>query len=494
MLCLCSFSSSAQQRLRYHVSLDTVGHYLNVNLQYVAEKPADTLRLYMPVWAPGYYLIIDYPKNLTDFAASDQHGTMLAWQKEGKSCWKVLSRGADTIKVSYRIYADSRSVAESRVENGMAFVAPNGVFMYPEGQKSQSVEVSYSLPANWTHISTGLKRVAGADAVFLAPDFDVLYDSPLLLGNHTVKTFRQDGHDYEMALLAPDGVDETPFVADVKRMMTAASSLMGDIPYDNYCFILLDEGQGGLEHCNSMADYTSGTFRFASQDEYLRTMAFVTHEYFHLYNVKRIRPIELGPFDYEHEVFTPMLWVSEGFTVYYEHKIMQRAGIVGPDYVLRALSEPLRTVEGNEGHRHMSLRQSSYDIWLNFFNRNANGAATRISYYDKGPILGLLMDIEILRLTHGQKSLDDVMRTLYNTYYKQLGRGFTEEEFWQTCTTVAGSPLTLMRHYVDTTDEIDYDKCLFPAGLGLDRATWTLHRLAHPGKEQLKIRKQIIGE
>ncbi len=484
---------SARMKLSYTVTPDTVGHYLNVTLlcedtQINSNGSQQPFTLKMPVWAPGYYVIVDFPKYLTDFSALNDSNQPVIWRKEGKNAWIVQPQGRKTT-IHYRIFANERSVAECRVENQMAFVAPNGVFMYVEGEKESPIEVTYLLPSNWKHISTGLKRLN--QNTFVASNADVLYDSPVLLGNHYVKHFKHEGHDYEFALETPDGVEETSFEEDFKKMVSATTQLMKDIPYDNYCLIHLGKGQGGLEHHNSQACYTDGTFRFKDGNAYKEYMGFTTHEYFHLYNVKSIRPIELGPFDYDREVFTPLLWVSEGFTVYYETRLMLAAGIIDSDYLLNDLSQYIKTIESREGHRHMSLRQSSYDIWLNFFNKAANGRDVRISYYDKGPILGLLFDIEIRHMTNGKKSLDDLMRLLYNRYYKELKRGFTEEEFWATAHEVAGQELSLLRHYVDTTDEIDYDSILNHAALHLDRSNWQLVRMAKPNKAQKKIAKEM---
>lgn|SRR5574344_418387 len=492
-LLLIGGSVSAQSKMQYHVALDTVNHYFHVQLRCnVCKADQDTLKLQMPVWAPGYYLIVNFPKNLVDFVATDKDGQALKWQKKGNSEWDVLSAGNSTVNVSYRVYANERSVAESRVESSLAFIAPNGVFMYPEGGKAEPVTVALDQPSNWKYISTSLDKTATGELV--AENFDMLYDSPVLMGNQRVEKFEQNGKKYEMAFLTPDGLDSTSLISDVKTMMTTTSLMMGDTPYPHYCFLFLDKGQGGLEHANSQADYTGGSFRFANRADYLRTLSFITHEYFHLYNVKRIRPIELGPFDYQKEVFTPMLWVSEGFTVYYEVKLLLQAGLITPDEALATCAEWIQTIEGQEGHRHMSLRQSSYDIWLNFFNRNANGSATRISYYDKGPIIGLLMDIQIIRLTQGKKSLDDVMRALYRTYYQEKGRGFTEEEFWKTCADVAGQPLDEMRRLVDTTDEIDYANLLAPAGLALDKTKSHLLRSPKSNGQQKKVQRLLLWE
>ena len=490
---MLGMSAMSGYKMEYNISFDQARHYINVELNVTFQQPAnDTHTLEMPVWAPGYYMILDYPKNLSDFKATTPDGqTPLTWTKTSKNQWAIDVRQTG-FKVTYRIYANEHSVAESRVEKDMAFIAPNGVFMYLDGDKQHEVTVSIDMPAGWDKASTGMKP-AGQNSVprrtFIAPDFDTLFDSPILLGNHFVTQFTHEGHDYEFAIETPDGLSETTFIDDFKRMVSQTTRLIGHVPYDNYCLIHLGAGGGGLEHLNSQACYTSGSYRFESRSEYLRHLSFVTHEYFHLYNVKSIRPFELGPFDYSRECYTPLLWVSEGFTCYYENRILLQAGIIDADYMLNDLSSSIRTTETSEGHRHMSLRQSSYDIWLNFFNHSENV----ISYYDKGPILGLLFDIELRRLTDTDRGLDDLMRLLYNRYYLQLKRGFTEQEFWQAAEEVAGSSLAHLRRYVDTTDEIDYETLLTPAGLAIDRNNWQLHKVNKASRQQEKLRKAIIG-
>lgn len=480
-------------KMDYVVNIDQHNSYLYVNLDVVFDSPVnETVTLEMPVWAPGYYMIMDFPKYLSDFKAIKADGTALKWTKTSKNQWAVDVEGS-ILKVSYRVKAQNHSVAESYVEDESVFIAPNGVFMYFIGDKGHKVDVAYIMPEGFGQASTGLKPVGdntGRQRKFTAPNFDVLFDSPVLLGNQYVERFSHEGHDYEFAILTPEGYDETTFRDDFKKMVSETSRIIGDVPYDNYCLIHLGQGGGGLEHLNSQACYTGGSYKFRNRNDYLRHLSFVTHEYFHLYNVKSIRPFELGPFDYSHECYTPLLWVSEGFTCYYENRILLGCGIIDGEYMLNDLSGSIRTVETAEGHKHMSLRQSSYDIWLNFFNQSENV----ISYYDKGPVFGLFFDIEIRRLTNCEKGLDDLMRLLYNRYYKELQRGFTEEEFWQAAKEVAGQELTLLRRYVDTTDDIDYEALLAPAGLSIDRSTWTLYKLDKADRQQLKIRKAIIAE
>jgi len=493
----CNHRPSDYQ-LTYTVCPDTAGHYLNVHLAYTSggtlPRPGEVV-LTLPRWAPGYYEMLDFAKHLTDFSAQDLSGKNLAWRKEGLNRWRVALPEDGRAEVSYRIYANQRDVASSRVERDIAFVAPNGVFMYVDGQQDHAVTVRFQLPDGWRHIATGMRPHDNDSCAFTPQNFDVLYDSPLLLGNFYTKRFTHEGHEYEFALETPEGAEEMHLEDNFRRIVTAATQLMGDVPYDNYCLIHMGQGGGGLEHLNSQACYTDGSYRFATRREEVKFLAFVAHEYFHLYNVKCIRPAELWPLDYDHEAITPMLWVSEGLTCYYEFRLLRNAGITTPDEALELLSTYFSLYAPHEGQRHQSLRQSSYDIWLNFMNHDGNVRDVRINYYFKGPVIGLLMDIDIRRKTQQQKSLDDVMRLLYRRYYHELQRGFTEEEFWDACAEVAGQPLTDVRHFVDTTDDIPYSDYLTDAGLRVDTATWSILRVEAPtaGQQQF-LRAMNLAE
>ena len=494
-------SLTCAAKMRYTVELDTVGRYLNVHLLYTASEPGQQrVELQMPVWAPGYYDILNYPKYLTDFSATRTDGTPLPWQKFRRSTWIVDMGGADTIIVTYRTYANKMDVADSRIRPEGAFIAPNGTFMYENGHKLEPVEVSYNVPANWKHVSSGLRPVAGTTSSFIVPDFDVLYDSPLLMGNHFVDKFQHKGHEYEFAFDPGNDYEGSTFKQDFIAMVDACTDIMKEVPYDNYCLINMQGIGGGLEHLNSQADYSSGTFTAPDRADYIRLLDFIAHEYFHLYNVKRIRPIELGPFDYSQEAFTPLLWFSEGFTSYYSALLLRRGGIISAEELLDIYSNYISAIETHEGQRHMSLRQSSYDIWLDFMGDNANYRNVAISYYNKGAYMGLLFDAKIRCVTNGERSLDDFMRLLYQRYYQQLQRGFTEEEFWQALhevmgtTTEAADATILLRRICDTTDPIDYDALLSPVAISLNHDNWALTLDQKAPKKALKLRKALLGE
>lgn len=487
----CSDHKVASYRMDYTVALDTAGHYLLVDLDLSMAPGSGPVTLNMPRWTPGYYEMLDFPKHLCDFSAADAAGEPVGWEKSGMNRWIVSLPADGRVKVSYRVYANRRDVGSSRVESGIAFVSPAGTFMHVDGDLQHPVRVRFELPGGWEKISSGLLPVEGMVDTFQADDFDRLYDSPFLLGNYYTSDFEHEGHPYHFAVETPEGIEESGFREDFCRIVSAATRLMGEVPYDNYSLIHMGAGGGGLEHWNSQACYTDGTYRFADRGRHVSFLAFTAHEYFHLYNVKCIRPAELWPFNYDTEAVTPMLWVSEGLTCYYEFRLLRTSGVATPDEALGQLSGYFSRYAPYEGQRHMSLRQSSYDIWLNFMNGDANERDVRINYYFKGPVVGLLMDIDIRRHTAQEKSLDDVMRGLYNRYYKQLQRGFTEEEFWQEVEKAYGGPVPHLRALVNTTEDIDYEAYLKDAGLCVDTESWAIRRVENPDPAQIAFLERL---
>jgi predicted metalloprotease with PDZ domain len=234
----------------------------------------------------------------------------------------------------------------------------------------------------------------------------------------------------------------------------------------------MGEGMGGLEHRNSQAVFSSGRWYGLSDPEgYKGWLAFLAHEYFHLFNVKTIRPVALGPFDYTRENYTNMLWFSEGVTVYYEYLILNRAGILNSEECLERLQNDIAAYENIPGHLFQSATMASFDSWIQFFNRSENASNTTISYYDKGSALGMLLDLKIRYETKNEKSLDDVMRTLYYDFYKRENRGFTDKEFRDVCEKTAGCSLNEIFEYASTTRNVDYSKYLAYAGLDIDTSS-----------------------
>jgi predicted metalloprotease with PDZ domain len=450
------------------VSMDRpTTHYYHVLFR-AENLSGETQDLKLPVWTPGYYRIMDYAKNVKDFRAEDGDGRPLPWEKTAKNAWRVRSGKARTIDVSYDVYAFNRFCADSYLSDDGGFLTPAGLFVHLAGHLGDPVMVTVLPFPDWDHVATGLDPVADRPNTFHAPDFDTLYDCPILVGDLELLTFEAAGLPHTVAAYDLGEIDRTKFAGDLKRIVEAAASLMGELPYRHYTFLVIGPGGGGLEHLNSTA-VTLNPASLASPQGYSRWLSFVAHEYFHVFNVKSIRPIALGPFDYDRENYTHMLWVSEGLTVYYEYILLNRAGLMTRDDVLARLGSAIARYENAPGRRYQSAADSSFDTWLNFFGRDEHAAATTISYYDIGAGLGLLLDVKIRNASNGRASLDDVMRTLYRTFYKEKKRGFTDREFREVCERAAGVPLAeLFDVYAATTAEWDYAKYVGPVGLAID--------------------------
>lgn len=467
---------------------DPDSHYVDV-LMDCGNVPEGTFTLRLPVWAPGFYIILDYPKNIIDFEAFSPDGKPLEWAKCEKTGWKISNGTCTDVTVRYRVWADGHSVAEASLSPDHLFLPGNGVFMHPEGGVNLPSEVKFVSRPEWKTMVTGLQRIdacgdplcrtdATEDTLrYSAENFDILYDSPFFWGNPAVESFEHEGHRYDVSVQGEFSGLEA-FCGDLKKIISAATELMdGEVPYDHYAFMFLGPGNGGLEHWNSQADFLSGI----RLEDYKECLNFVAHEYYHLYNVKAIHPVELGPFDYYGECYTNCLWLSEGATVYYEYYLCEKAGLITRQQMLDFLARDFKVFESREGKNHMTLARSSYDIWLNFFNFAGNGGDTRISYYEKGPAVTFLFDCAIRIISGGERSFDDVMRLLYRRFVKELGRGFTEEELNDLIREVAApvssggnALLDEVFSYIYTLAPIDYNRFLAPLGMHWDGDTYSL--------------------
>jgi len=445
-------------------------HYYRVTLRCTGLQ-GESHDFKMPNWTPGFYRIMDYAKNVLNFRAEDGSGRPLPWEKTAKNTWRVRSGQASTGVVGYDVYAFNPSVADSFLDDTRGFLSPTGVFMHLSGQLERPVTVAIEPYRGWSRISTGLDPVEAQAATFMAPDFDILYDSPILIGNQEILQFEVRGIPHTVAVDGLGAFDRQKFAGDLRRLVEASVAIIDDIPYRHYTFILMGSagsGGGGLEHLNSTA-IMFNSFNLNNHSGYNSWLILAAHEFFHLYNVKRIRPIALGPFDYDRENYTNLLWVAEGLTRYYGELIVKRAGLLTRDeYFERARANIVR-FEGIPGRLFQSAVESSFDTWTQFFSRGENAANTSISYYDKGGALGMLLDFNIRNQTNNRRSLDDVMRALYRQYYQEKQRGFTDEEFREVCESVAGCSLQeIFEVYAKTVQEIDYRKYFAYAGLDID--------------------------
>ena len=469
-MALSTASLLAQTKIAFDVSFsEPQAHYVDVQME-ISGNRKDKLDLKMPVWTPGSYLIREFAKNLEGFAATDLKGKALTFEKTDKNTWRILNAATDKIKVTYRIYANEISVRTSFVDASHAFLSPTGMFLYLDDQLKLSSSVTVNLPKGWTKISTGLDMVKGKENTFFAADFDTLYDTPFEIGNQDIFEFTAAGVLHQVAMYGGGNYNKERLKKDMAKIVEEETSIFGENPNDRYVFIVhnFNAGGGGLEHLNSTV-LGAARNSYGSEPGYSNFLSLVAHEYFHLWNVKRLRPFALGPFNYDRENYTSNLWIAEGFTAYYDNLILRRAGFYSPDRYLDVLSEDLNTIENQPGNQVQSASEASFDAWIKFYRPNENSRNSTISYYGKGSLIAMIADLEVLNATKGVKGLDDVMKAMYEEYYIKLGRGYTDAEFKAMLEKVSGVSFTaLYDNYVNGTKPIEYAKYFGYAGLGIN--------------------------
>ena len=443
-------------------------HYFEVEMK-VSGYNKKVIDFLIPVWAPGSYLIREFPKNISFFEANDKNNKPLLFEKTNKYTWRVYLNKSKTVSVRYKVYSFELSVRTSFLDASHGYINGSSVFMYVKGMKDQPSTLKIIPYKNWKKISTGLTPVKGKKWEYYSPNYDILADSPIEIGNQNIYQFTAAGVLHNIVMYGEGNYNMDSLKIQMAQIVETATNIFRDNPNKEYTFIVhnLSNRGGGLEHLNS----TTLQFRRWDYDTENRSKSFlglVAHEYFHLWNVKRIRPLQLGPFNYETENYTKLLWEMEGITTYYSGQILLRAGFNSPEQYLNNVASSISTLENQPGNKVQSAAMSSFDTWIKFYRRNENSYNTEISYYTKGSILGMLLDLKIINSTNGQKSYDDVLRLLYKKYYKKLKRGFTENEMKKAVEITAGKKLNyFFNNYVNGTKEINYNKYFGYAGLEL---------------------------
>lgn len=458
-------------------------HLYEVTLEVrAAEGPAVDVAL--PAWTPGSYMIREFARHVQEFAASAA-GRALPWRKLDKATWRVETGGAAEVSVSYRVYANELSVRTSHLDGSHGYFNPATLCMYVLGRAAEPLAVRVIAPEGW-QVTTGL-RPEGATAglqprasnlhVFAAADYDELVDSPFECGTQRLLSFEVDGTPHRIALWGRGNEDEAALVADTRQIVETTRAIFGGLPYRDYTFIvhLADGRGGGLEHRNSVSMLVD-RWTFQPRRAYERYLGLTAHEFFHVWNVKRLRAAPLGPFDYSRENYTRQLWAMEGVTSYYTDLLLLRAGLITPARYLDLLADKVLALQGQPGRTLQSLEQSSFDAWIKLYRPDEHSPNSSISYYLKGELVALLLDLEIRRRTGGARTFDDLLRALYAAYPLD-GPGIPEQGGYRAAAEallsgagLSGADASLadfFERYVAGTEELDYDGALGAVGLQL---------------------------
>ncbi len=438
-------------------------HYVEVEAAIPTAGRAE-VEVYMATWTPGSYLIREYERQVEAVTASV--GTKpTAVVKSTKNRWKITTGGAPNVTLRYKVYSREMTVRNNWVETAFAMLNGAPTFITLVERAARPHDVRVELPAAWKRVETALEPVSGSPNTFRAADFDTLVDSPIIIGNPVTREFTVDNKRHTVVFEGDTSmIDADKVVADVQKIVNAGKAVMGSLPYPHYHFMtMVTEASGALEHKNS---YLGMTNRFATRTRgaYLSFIGTLAHEYFHNWNVKRLRPVELGPFDYENENYVKTLWVAEGFTDYYADILNKRAGIETKDEYLNALSNQIEQVQTIPGRLVTPVAMASFDTWIKQYRPDENMANMSINYYPKGAVIAFLLDAKIRKATNGARSLDTGMQWAMQRYSGE--KGYTPEQFYAVMSEAAGTDLKgWFAQVAESTNELDYTEALDYFGL-----------------------------
>ncbi|MFN3188894.1 MAG: M61 family metallopeptidase [Aureliella sp.] len=474
-LCAISFTNTSAlafaqdapptARIRYEITFPQVAnHYVSIKATF--EECVADQEVFMPVWTPGSYLVREYARHVDSVSATNANGDPLAVAKVSKNRWGVSCEDGDTIHFHYRIYCNELTVRTNFVDSEFALLNGAATFMTISERQSEEHLVTLVLPSSWQQAITSLeRRVQLGSNTFGASSFDELVDSPIVAGNPTLHPFEVGGVEHYLVNLGGDRLwDGDRAAADVAKVVETHQKMWATVPYDRYFFLnVIAESGGGLEHDNSTVMLTS-RWSYRSPRRYQSWLGLVSHEFFHTWNVRRLRPKALVEYDYETENYFDELWVAEGVTSYYDDLALVRAGHTSAKEYLSALSRQIQSLETTEGRNRQSLAESSHDAWIKYYRPNENSKNTMISYYTKGAVVAWLLDIEIRKATDNEKSLDDIMRSLYSKH--ALSDGYNNDDVIAELNEIADKDWNeWLTQRVNTTAALDYQSALDWLGL-----------------------------
>ncbi len=424
------------------------------------------VELVMPTWTPGSYMVREFARHVLSLRAEDGAGAPLRWTRADKQTWRVDAPADGTLRVRYRVYAHELSVRSSHLDASHGYVNGASTFLYAAGRERDPVRLEIEAPEGWT-ITTGLGKTERPD-VFRAADYDELVDCPVEMGTHEIVEWEQEGRTHRYAVWGRGNQQMDRLVEDTRKVVAATRELFGgELPYDEYTFFLhVVPGQyGGLEHRNSTS-IVIDRWGFRGM-EYERAIVLAAHEFFHVWNGKRIRPETLGPFDYTRENYTRSLWIVEGFTTYYTDVLLRRAGVMPPQRFLERTGGAAALLQTLPGRLEQSLEDASFDAWIKYYRQDENTPNVTVSYYHKGAMVAMLLDLRIREITRNRRSLDDVLRILWQRY-GLTDVGFPEEGIQDVVAEVCGDRLdAFFETALRSTEELDFDGPLAAAGLEL---------------------------
>ncbi|WP_368575896.1 M61 family metallopeptidase [Acinetobacter baumannii] len=453
--------------LHYQIEFDDYKqHLVHVTIRFLANPNQE---LWLPTWIPGSYLIREFSKHIEAVKAYDEAGRMLNIKKTEKNRWRLFNTDHELITVEYDVYAYDLSVRGAYVDQTRLYINPACVCLGLEGQEQSACELEIFLPDELKHfqLATGLasKSLVKGRFTLKADHYDQLIDSPFELADQTRFSFETHGIKHEFVISGTHATNVDRLKTDIEKICAAEIDLFGSAPFKNYTFMTMATGNsyGGLEHCNSTSlitprdDLPKSNEPSEPSKDYQRFLGLCSHEYFHSWLVKFIRPENFANYNLHQEGYTSLLWIFEGFTSYYDDLILLRSGVISQKSYLDLLKSQIDRYLQNPGRFVQTVAESSFDAWIKFYRQDENSNNAGTSYYNKGSLVALCLDLG-LRLRGS--SLDALMRRLYEN--TQNGVQVNERTIFDLCEELTGdSWVEQINHLINTTEELPLDQ-LFP--------------------------------
>lgn len=457
--------------LHYQIEFDDYKqHLVHVTIRFLANPNQE---LWLPTWIPGSYLIREFSKHIESVKAYDEAGRMLDIKKTSKNRWRLFNTDHELMTIEYDVYAYDLSVRGAYVDQTRLYINPACVCLALEGQEQSACEVEVFLPDELKHfqLATGLasKSLVKGRFTLKADDYDQLIDSPFELADQTRFGFETHGIEHEFVISGPHNANVDRLKADIEKICAAEINMFGSAPFKNYTFMTMATGNsyGGLEHCNSTSlitprdDLPKSNEPTEPSKDYQRFLGLCSHEYFHSWLVKFIRPENFANYNLHQEGYTSLLWIFEGFTSYYDDLILLRSGVISQKSYLDLLKAQIDRYLQNPGRFVQTVAESSFDAWIKFYRQDENSNNAGTSYYNKGSLVALCLDLG-LRLRGS--SLDALMRRLYEN--TQNGMQVNERTIFDLCKELTGDNwIEQINHLINTTDELPLDQLLPEFGL-----------------------------
>lgn len=457
--------------LHYQIEFDDYKqHLVHVTIRFLANPNQE---LWLPTWIPGSYLIREFSKHIESVKAYDEAGRMLDIKKTSKNRWRLFNTDHELMTIEYDVYAYDLSVRGAYVDQTRLYINPACVCLALEGQEQSACEVEVFLPDELKHfqLATGLasKSLVKGRFTLKADHYDQLIDSPFELADQTRFGFEIHGIEHEFVISGPHNANIDRLKADIEKICAAEINMFGSAPFKNYTFMTMATGNsyGGLEHCNSTSlitprdDLPKSNEPTEPSKDYQRFLGLCSHEYFHSWLVKFIRPENFANYNLHQEGYTSLLWIFEGFTSYYDDLILLRSGVISQKSYLDLLKAQIDRYLQNPGRFVQTVAESSFDAWIKFYRQDENSNNAGTSYYNKGALVALCLDLG-LRLRGS--SLDALMRRLYEN--TQNGMQVNERTIFDLCKELTGDNwIEQINHLINTTDELPLDQLLPEFGL-----------------------------